>query len=105
MRKTSEVLLLAVNHPNYLNFDVPVPNRWLCSCIGDLGSIGSITKEEAEAAYAAVYASLGDHIFLRAYLIRTRQISEDTKYQSQDYSDAAYAHWAKVIAELEAKDQ
>lgn len=103
MRKTSEILKLAVQHPDYLNFEIQLPSQWLCSCIGDMEFLREITAAEADNARSAVYRSLGDCIFLKAYLSLHNIIPFDTSYKSPEYFRAAHAHWAKLIEELQAQ--
>lgn len=103
MRKASEVIQMAVEHPRYLNFEIDIPNRWLCSCIGDMEYYKEITAEEGKAAYSAVCQSIPGSNFLRAYLELTGKIPPDTRYNSQEYRDAANAHWCGVIERLQAQ--
>ena len=103
MRKTSEILLLAKNHPQYLNYTSGHPNPWLCSCIGDLKYKESITAKEAENAYSAVYVSIGGFNVLKGFLIHSGAITSASKYSNKKYFEAAHAHWDKLIASLQAQ--
>jgi len=103
MRKPSEVLQIALQHPHYLNFEVAIPNLWLCSCIGDYKFHNAITDEEYTAACSAVHKSLDGYVFLKSFMAHKGILAFETPYESEEYRSAAHAHWNALIASLQAQ--
>jgi hypothetical protein len=107
MRKVSEVLQLAKDHPSYLLVESDdICNRWLCGVIHDLCMNGTITGEEVDAAGQEIYESIRRgtiqrHSFLREFLENTGVIEFGTRYTSKEYHVAAHQHWANLISKLQ----
>lgn len=95
MLKPSEIIRMAMNHPSYLAED---GQNWLCGVITcRLGLIEEQIKETREV----ITRSMTGCMFLRAYLLLKKKIDYDDSYQSEEYKQAAFDHWNKLIEKLE----
>lgn len=96
MLKPSEIIRMAMNHPSYLAEDGG--ENWLCGVITcRLGLIEERIKETREV----ITRSMSGCMFLRGYLLHMKKINYEDSYQSQEYKQAAFEHWNKLIEKLE----
>lgn len=98
MRKTSELLKLASNDPQYL-FIYP----YLCSVAIWLQKSEKITLEEFTVLTDAIRGSLDGHTFLRSYLRNYGLIEHWHDEETSGYSVHARLHWDTLIMTYEAE--
>ncbi len=99
MLKPSEIIRMAMNHPSYLQNPDDCecyPYFYLCYVIQDHFKI---TEEQETSTLQAIRSTLGGYNALEAYLMDTQNLY--TGLKSQEYKQAAFEHWNKLIEKLE----
>jgi len=98
MRKASELIALAKEHPSYLAED---GDGYLCYVLQTLYEDEEITWEEIIVARNEVYTALDGRTFLRTYLRVNGVIDHLADERSPEYSQAAHAFWDALIVKLQ----
>lgn len=114
MRKVSELIELAMNHPMYFGDladtgrkyrlgDVMVSHQnCLCYVLSDMACHGVITRREERSTKNPIYDSIEDHAFLHTHLVMTGVIKSHD-YRNVKHREASMLHWAKLVEELKSQ--
>lgn len=100
MLKPSEIIRMAMNHPGYLAEDDGYD--YLCFVIDYELELSVGEKEETSSLiYNSMKSEADDHYALDWYLWSVGKISDTGVHGTEQYKQAAFEHWNKLIEKLE----
>ena len=98
MRKPSEVIRLAKEHPDYLTKE-----HYLCFLLVQLCVGGIISNDERVLARGEIFDAMDGEAFLFGLLRRSGQIGPLGAPGDAEYAAPAHEFWEKLIAKLESE--
>lgn len=105
-----EILETALANPRYLHTTTEgISIDWFCSCVelavNDLYAVCTSENSDVLAIVTDdyIYPSIDEKAFLRSFLVEKEVIWPTTQYESEEYREAAHAHWRALIEKIKTE--
>lgn len=105
-----EILETALANPRYLHTTTEgISIDWFCGCVelavNDLYAGGTHENPDVlvHVTNHYIYPSIAEKAFLRVYLYNKGIISDNVRYESDEYREAAHAHWRALIEKIKSE--